>query len=56
MRLRIPDQGNPPGDCFWMGWWGYAKREQFLFMVLHLPLLLLLLSRIPLTWAAAEEG
>ena len=30
MRQRIPDQGNPPGDCFWMGWWGYAKREQFM--------------------------
>ena len=22
------DQGNSPGDCVWMGWWGYAKREE----------------------------
>ena len=29
MRLRIPDQGNSSGDCFWMGWRGYAKREVF---------------------------
>ena len=26
---HIPDQVNSPGDCFWMGWWGYAKREEF---------------------------
>ena len=29
MLLHIPDRVNSPGDCFWMGWWGYAKREQF---------------------------
>ena len=28
MLLHIPDRVNSPGDCFWMGWWGYAKREE----------------------------
>ena len=26
--VHIPHKGNSPGDCFWMGWWGYAKREE----------------------------
>ena len=30
MLLHIPDRVDSPGDCFWMGWWGYAKREEFL--------------------------
>ena len=29
MLLHIPDRVNSPGDCVWMGWWGYAKREEF---------------------------
>ena len=34
--FRAPDgspqgpQGNLPGHRFWMGWWGYAKRWDFL--------------------------
>ena len=27
--LHNADQGNSPGDCFWMDWWGCAKRERF---------------------------
>ena len=29
MLLHCPDSGNSPGNCFWMGWWGYAKRQEF---------------------------
>ena len=29
MLLHFPDQRNSPGDRFWMGWWGYAKRQEF---------------------------
>jgi hypothetical protein len=25
---HVPDHLNSPGRCFWMGWWGYAQREE----------------------------
>eukprot|EP00959_Pyramimonas_sp_CCMP1952_P101813 2129875-Pyramimonas_sp.AAC.1 len=28
LLLHLPHQGNSPGDCFGVGWWGYAKREE----------------------------
>ena len=28
MLLHFPDQRNSPGDRVWMGWWGYAKRQE----------------------------
>ena len=29
MLLHFPDLSSSPGDRFWMGWWGYAKRQGF---------------------------
>jgi len=40
--IHVPDQGNSPGDRFWMGWWGHAKRQEFLFLLLLLLLRLFL--------------
>ena len=28
MLLPCPGSGNSPGNSFWMGWWGYAKRQE----------------------------
>ena len=28
MLPRFPDHLNSPGHRFWMGWWGYAKRQE----------------------------
>ena len=29
LLLQFPDHLNSPGHRFWMGWWGYAKRQEF---------------------------
>eukprot|EP00959_Pyramimonas_sp_CCMP1952_P031026 650762-Pyramimonas_sp.AAC.1 len=29
MPLHFHDRDNSPGDCFWMRWWGYAKRHRY---------------------------
>ena len=40
MLLHVPDQSNSPGDRFWTGWCGYAKRQEFQTAALDVQLLL----------------